>query len=52
MEVQAALHPRMRMKLYTRIAIGLVAGAVLGIGVNIIAARTGSSTGVDIVRSC
>jgi Na+/H+-dicarboxylate symporter len=41
----------MRMKLYTKIAIGLLAGAVVGIGVNMIAARTGSTTGVDVVRA-
>jgi Na+/H+-dicarboxylate symporter len=35
------------MKLYTKISIGLVAGAVAGVGANVIAARTGWTTGVD-----
>ncbi len=39
------------MKLYTKISIGLVAGAVVGVGVNVIAASTGSTVGVDIVRA-
>jgi len=38
------------MKLYTKISIGLVVGAIVGITVNVIAARTGWSAGVDVVR--
>ncbi len=38
------------MKLYTKISIGLVAGAAVGIGVNLVAAQTGSTLGVDLVR--
>ncbi len=38
------------MKLYTKISIGLLAGAVVGVGVNVIAARTGWTQGVDLVR--
>jgi Na+/H+-dicarboxylate symporter len=39
------------MKLYTKISIGLVAGAVVGVTVNFIAASTGSTLGVDVVRA-
>jgi Na+/H+-dicarboxylate symporter len=39
------------MKLYTKIAIGLVAGAVVGVIVNVIGARTGWMGGVDLVAS-
>ncbi len=39
------------MKLYTKISIGLIAGAVVGIGVNIIAVQTGWTTGVTIARA-
>ncbi|MGD2135690.1 MAG: dicarboxylate/amino acid:cation symporter [Gemmatimonadales bacterium] len=38
------------MKLYTKISIGLVAGAVVGIGVNVLASRTGWTAGVEAVR--
>jgi Na+/H+-dicarboxylate symporter len=38
------------MKLYTKISIGLVAGAAVGVGVNLVAAQTGSTAGVDLVR--
>lgn len=37
------------MKLYTKIAIGLVLGAVVGLSVNIAAARTGWTGGVELV---
>lgn len=39
------------MKLYTKISLGLVAGAVVGIGMNVIAARTGWTAGVDAIRA-
>lgn len=39
------------MKLYTKISIGLIAGAVVGIGVNVIAARTGWTAGVTWMRA-
>ncbi len=39
------------MKLYTKISIGLLAGAVVGVTVNFIAASTGSTFGVDFVRA-
>lgn len=38
------------MKLYTKITIGLIAGAIVGVGVNLIAASTGPTFGVDVVR--
>ena len=37
------------MKLYTKISIGLVGGAIAGIGANFIASRTGSSTMIDVI---
>ena len=39
------------MKLYTKISIGLFAGAVVGVTVNFIAASTGWTLGVDVVRA-
>ena len=39
------------MKLYTKISIGLIAGAVVGVTVNFLAASTGSTVGVDVVRA-
>lgn len=39
------------MKLYTKISIGLVLGAVAGIGANVVAARTGWTPGVDALRA-
>ncbi len=38
------------MKLHNKILIGLIAGAVVGVGANFVAARTGSPTAVDLVR--
>ena len=39
------------MKLYTKISIGLLAGATIGVTVNIISASTGWTLGVDVVRA-
>ena len=39
------------MKLYTKISIGLAGGAVVGVTVNLIAASTGATFGVDVVRA-
>lgn len=38
------------MKLHNKILIGLIAGAVVGVGANFVAARTGSPTAVELVR--
>ena len=39
------------MKLYTKIAIGMVAGAAVGIGVNVLRAQTGWGTGATVVAA-
>ncbi|MCH9015176.1 MAG: dicarboxylate/amino acid:cation symporter [Gemmatimonadetes bacterium] len=38
------------MKLHNKILIGLIAGAVVGVGANFISAKTGSTAAVDLVR--
>ncbi len=38
------------MKLHNKILIGLIAGAVVGVGANFVAARTGSPAAVELVR--
>ncbi|HEX9693294.1 MAG TPA: dicarboxylate/amino acid:cation symporter [Gemmatimonadales bacterium] len=39
------------MKLYTKISIGLIAGAVAGIGMNVVGAKTGWTLGADVLAA-